>query len=66
MKIVEFIFGILVLFFGILPWISKFGGIADKMKEFATPGSPQYQIMISALGALLIIVSLAGRKSSVK
>jgi len=62
MKFIDFIIGILLVFFGAIIWIGKFGGIADKLKEFATPGSIQYQIVIIALGILLVLYSFTGKK----
>jgi hypothetical protein len=66
MNLIEFLLGILILFFGVIPWIGTLGGIADKLGTFANPGQPQYQIAISVLGLLLVIVSLAGKKKSSK
>lgn len=65
MKLIDFIIGILLLFFGAILWIGKVGGMGDKLKEFAVPGSMQYQIVIIALGVLLVLYSLAGRKKAI-
>ena len=64
MKIIDFIIGILVLFFGAITWAGKIGNISGKLGSFGTPGATQYQIIICGLGVLLILYSLAGKKKS--
>lgn len=55
MKIVDFVVGIVVLFMGILPFLTKIEAVGEKLALIKEPGTLAYQAILIVIGVLLIL-----------
>lgn len=62
MKILDFLFGIVIVILGLLPFLLKVESIAEKLGILGKPGDLIYQGILIALGIIMILASFAGRK----
>ena len=58
MKSIDFLIGLVVLFMGILPLLSRFEQIAEKVAIVGQPVSMVYQGILIEIGAIVIVYSL--------
>jgi hypothetical protein len=62
MRIVDFLSGVVVLFMGLLPFLTRIEAIAERFAFIKEPGTTTYQVVLIIVGILLILYAIRSKK----